>query len=100
MKHAEAQEAVLARMTASRAELIVAHVANEPVRPTRVARRLPATMRAAPWFLRTPNAELIAIALVGIAIFGLRRTIQTAVSAGLNASTHRAVGNLLNALRE
>ncbi|KXV10682.1 hypothetical protein CR51_08670 [Caballeronia megalochromosomata] len=100
MKHAEAQETVLARMEESRAELIAAHVANEPVRLTRVPRRLPATARAAPWFLRTPNAELIAIALVGIAILGLRRTIQTAIGAGLSASTHRAVGNLLNALRE
>ncbi|WP_087132031.1 hypothetical protein, partial [Caballeronia pedi] len=68
MKHAKAQEAVLARMAESRVELITAHVANEPVRLTRVPRPLPATTRATPWFLRTPNAELIAIALVAIAI--------------------------------
>ncbi|SAK97636.1 hypothetical protein AWB80_07388 [Caballeronia pedi] len=100
MKHAEAQEAVLARMAESRAELIAAHVANAPVRLTRVPRGSPAATRATPWLLRTPNAELIAIALVGIAILGLRRTIQTAIGAGLSASTHRAVGDLLNALRE
>ncbi len=48
----------------------------------------------------TRNAELIALALVGVAILGLRRTVQTAVGAGLSASTHRAFGDLLNALRE
>lgn len=100
MKHAEAQEAVLVRMAETRAELIAAHAANEPARLTRVPRRLPETPGAAPWFLRTPNAELIAIALIGIAILGLRRTIQTAVGAGLSASTHRAVDDLLNTLRE
>ncbi|SAK97524.1 hypothetical protein AWB76_07428 [Caballeronia temeraria] len=100
MKHAEAQEAVLARMAESRAELIAAHVANEPVRITRARRALPPSTRDAPWFLRTPNAELIALALVGVAILGLRRTVQTAVGAGLSASTHRAFGDLLSALRD
>ncbi|KAK48354.1 hypothetical protein BG58_34085 [Caballeronia jiangsuensis] len=101
MKHAEAQGAVLARMAESRAELIAAHIADEPLRVTRVTRvprTLPAT-RPAPWFLRTPNAELIALALVGIAILGVRRTVQTAVGAGLSASTHRAFSDVLNALR-
>jgi len=100
MKHAEAPEIVLARMADSRVELIAAHVANEPVPFTRAPRRSPATVRAVPRFLRTPNAELIAITLVGIAILGLRRTIKTAIGAGLSASTRRAVGDLLNALRE
>ncbi|EKS69997.1 MULTISPECIES: hypothetical protein [Caballeronia] len=101
MKHAEAQSVVLARMAESRAELIAAHMADEPMRIARAPRRaLPASARPAPWFLRTPNAELIALALVGVAILGLRRTVQTAVGAGLSASTHRAFGDLLNALRE
>ncbi|MFM0323158.1 hypothetical protein [Caballeronia glebae] len=100
MKHAEAQNAVLARMEQSRAELIAANVANAPVRIARAPRALPANTRPAPWFLRTPNAELIALALVGVAILGLRRTVQTAVGAGLSASTHRAVGDLFAALRE
>ncbi|SPB13731.1 hypothetical protein NOV72_00995 [Caballeronia novacaledonica] len=104
MKHAEAQGAVLARMAESRAELIAAHIADEPLRVTRaprIPRALPATTtRPVPWFLRTPNAELIALALVGIAILGVRRTVQTAVGAGLSASTHRAFSDVLNALRE
>ncbi|KXV06935.1 hypothetical protein CR51_11435 [Caballeronia megalochromosomata] len=98
MKHAQAQEVVLARMALSRAELLDAHIAEEPLRIARVPRPVPAT-RPAPWFLRTPNAELIALALVGIAILGVRRTVQTAVGAGLSASTHRAIGDVLNALR-
>lgn len=99
MKHAEAQEAVLARMAESRSELISARIPNEPVRVTRVPRVLPAITRSAPWFLRTPNAELIALTLVGICILGLRRTVQTAVGAGLSASIHRVVGDVLDALR-
>ncbi|SAK56823.1 hypothetical protein AWB76_02360 [Caballeronia temeraria] len=99
MKHARAQEAVLARMAESRAELIAARIASEPVSVSRVPRTLPATTRAAPWFLRTPNAELVALALVGVAILGLRRTVQTAVGAGLSASTHRVVDGVLDALR-
>ncbi|WP_250516816.1 hypothetical protein [Caballeronia sp. INDeC2] len=103
MKHAEAQGAVLARMAESRAELIAAYVVDEPLRITRArrvpSRSLPASTRPAPWFLRTPNAELIALALVGIAILGLRRTVQTAVGAGLSASTHRAFANVFDALR-
>ncbi|SAK75303.1 hypothetical protein AWB76_04886 [Caballeronia temeraria] len=99
MKHAEAQGALLARMAESRAELVAARIASEPARVTRAPRTLPGSTRAAPWFLRTPNAELIALALVGICILGLRRTVQTAVGAGLGASTHRVVGNVLDALR-
>ncbi|WP_321799044.1 hypothetical protein [Caballeronia sp. J97] len=99
MKHAEAEKAVLARMAESRRELIAAHIANEPVRVTRAPRTLPAATRPAPWFLRSPNAELIALALVGGAILGVRRTVQTAVGAGLSASTHRAFADLLDALR-
>ncbi|SAL22242.1 hypothetical protein AWB73_01501 [Caballeronia turbans] len=98
MKHAEAQGAVLARMAESRAELIAAHTADGPLRVTHVPRALPTT-RPVPWFLRSPNAELIALALVGIAILGVRRTVQTAVGAGLSASTHRAFSDVLDALR-
>ncbi|SAK85116.1 hypothetical protein AWB80_05740 [Caballeronia pedi] len=99
MKHAEAQAAVLARMAESRTELLAAYVANEPMRVAYVPRALPKP-QSAPWFLRTPNAELIALALIGVTILGLRRTVQTAVGAGLSASTHRAFADLFNALRE
>ena len=101
MKHAEAQGAALARMAESRAELIAAHTADGPLRVTRVPRapRTLPTTRPVPWFLRSPNAELIALALVGIAILGVRRTVQTAVGAGLSASTHRAFSDVLDALR-
>lgn len=104
MKHAEAQAALLARMAESRAELVAANRAGA-VRAARVrcvaptVPTVPAT-RPAPWFLRTPNAELIALALVGVAVLGLRRTVQTAVGAGLSASTHRAFADLLSGLRE
>ncbi|SAK98990.1 hypothetical protein AWB77_05917 [Caballeronia fortuita] len=101
MKHAIKQDIVLARMAESRAELVAAHALDEPVRVTRARIARPSTPAGnAPWFLRTPNAELIALALVGVAILGLRRTVQTAVGAGLSASTHRVFGDLLNALRE
>ena len=101
MKHAVQQEMILARMAESRAELIAAHALDEPVRIARVPRaRPPASANTAPWFLRSPNAELLALALVGVAILGLRRTVQTAVGAGLSASTHRVFGDFLNALRE
>lgn len=99
MKHVEAQEAMLARMAESRAELIAAYEAEAPLRITRAPRVRPAT-NAAPWFLRSPNAELIALALVGVAVLGLRRTVQTAVGAGLSASTHRALSDLFSGLRE
>ncbi|GJH17536.1 hypothetical protein CBA19CS22_13360 [Caballeronia novacaledonica] len=103
MKHAEAQGAVLARMAESRAELIATHVAGKPVRVARAtrgpSRTLLAGTRTAPWYLRTPNAGLIALALVSIAMLGLRRAAQTAVGAGLSASTHRALGNVFDTLR-
>ena len=103
MKHAEAQVALLARMAESRAELVAANRAGA-VRVARVRRVAPTVptvpARPAPWFLRTPNAELIALALVGVAVLGLRRTVQTAVGAGLSASTHRAFADLLSGLRE
>ncbi|SAK75820.1 hypothetical protein AWB79_04512 [Caballeronia hypogeia] len=101
MKHAMQQEVILARMAESRAALVAAHALNEPVRIARVPLTPRSTTKnAAPWFLRTPNAELIALGLVGIAILGLRRTVQTAVGAGLSASAHRVFGDVLNALRE
>jgi hypothetical protein len=101
MKHAVQQEVILARMAESRSELVAAHALDEPARIARVPRTRPSTpTNAAPWFLRTPNAELIALALVGVAVLGLRRTVQTAVGAGLSASTHRVLGDFLNALRE
>ncbi|MDR5763179.1 MULTISPECIES: hypothetical protein [unclassified Caballeronia] len=99
MKHAEAQEAMLARMAESRAELIAAREAEAPLRIRRTPRVRPATNRA-PWFLRSPNAEFIALALVGVAVLGLRHTVQTAIGAGLNASTHRAISDLFSGLRE
>ncbi|MDR5784463.1 hypothetical protein QCE63_34175 [Caballeronia sp. LZ065] len=100
MKHAAAQDMILARMAETRAELVAAHALEEPVRVARMPRtRTLTSTNAAPWFLRTPNAELIALALIGVAILGLRRTVQTAVSAGLSASTHRVFGDFLNSLR-
>ena len=98
MKHAVDQEIILARMAESRAELMTAYAANEPVRIRRVPRAQPPA-NAVPWFLKTPNAELIALAIVGVAILGLRRTVQTAVGAGLSASTHRVVSDFVDALR-
>ena len=104
MKHAiaqeAAQEAVLARMALTRGELVAAHIANEPVRIRRAPRVTTPAVKPAPWVLRTPNAELIALGLVALAVLGVRRTVQTAVGAGLSASTHRVFGNVLSALRE
>lgn len=99
MKHAEAREVMLARMAQTRAELIEAYVADVPARVTRVPRLTQPKTASAPWLLRTPNAELIALGLVALAVLGLRRTVQTAVGAGLSASAHRAFGEVFNALR-
>lgn len=101
MKHADAQGAVLARMAESRAELIAAHVADDPSRVTRAARVPSRTLLAGTpsWLLRTPNAELFALMLVSVAILRMRRTVQTAVGAGLSASTNRAFANVFDAPR-
>jgi hypothetical protein len=86
MKHVDAQALVLARMAASREELIVARRALGPVP---VVRRPRSPSNVGPWLLRTPNAALFAMLLVGVVVLGPRRALHTALQAGLTTWTTR-----------
>jgi hypothetical protein len=96
MKPVHSQSEVVARMTETRSRLIAAHALDEPMPPARprpgaVAVRAPHTRsEAGPWLLQTPNAALIALALIGLVVLGPRRLLQSAVGAGLSASLSRA----------
>ncbi|SOE47874.1 hypothetical protein SAMN05446927_0248 [Caballeronia arationis] len=93
MTHAEAQSRVLARMAQTRDELVMAR----PSKVVRVkTRALNGCANVGPWLLRTPNAALVSALLVGLVVLGPRRSLQTALQAGLSAWTTRAVSALAN----
>jgi hypothetical protein len=83
-EHKEAQATVLARMAATRAELVSAsQLAKIGAGPSRKERH--ASPDAGPVFLRTPNAALLAIVLVGSIIIGPRQILVISFRAGLTA---------------
>ncbi|MEA3101950.1 hypothetical protein [Caballeronia mineralivorans] len=89
-EHREAQAAVLARMAATRAELVsTSQLAKIGAGANRTARHI--TPDAGPVFLRTPNAALLAIVLVGSVIIGPRQILVTSFRAGLTAWITRTV---------
>jgi hypothetical protein len=98
MKHGiredmEAQATVLARMAATRAELSSANrLSNRGAGENRIAR--PVSPDAGPAILRTPNAALVAVLLVGFVILGPRQIMVTSFRAGLTAWITRTVRDL------
>jgi hypothetical protein len=89
-EHKEAQAVVLARMAATRAELVsTRQLPDIGTGPKRTARYV--AMDAGPVFLRTPNAALLAIVLVGSVIIGPRQVLVISFRAGLTAWITRTV---------
>jgi hypothetical protein len=77
-----AQRSILARMAATRAELVAtSHVSTVVSRSTSVARNR--SIQQAPIFLQSPYAGVLAGLLVGSVILGPRHIIGTAVRVGL-----------------
>ena len=89
----EAQAAVLARVAATRAELLSAsRLSKVGAGENRIAG--PVSRDAGPVFLRTPNAALLALFLVGSVILGPRQILVTSFRAGLAAWITRTVRDL------
>jgi hypothetical protein len=89
----EAQAAVLARMAATRAELLSASRRSKiGAEENRIAR--PVSRDAGPVILRTPYAALLAVLLVGSVIIGPRQILVTSFRAGLTAWITRTVRDL------
>ena len=82
--HKETQTVVLARMAATRAEL-VASSQHSKISAARTQTAGSASADAGPVFLRTPNAALIALVLVGSVIIGPRQILVISLRAGLTA---------------
>ena len=84
-KHEEAQTPVLARMAATRAELVsTSQLAKSAVGENRTARQI--SPNVGPIFLRTPNAALLALMLVGAVVIGPRQIlVASTFRAGLTA---------------
>jgi hypothetical protein len=91
-EHKEAQGVVLARMAATRAELVSA---SQLSKIGAGANRTAFSPDAGPMFLRTPNAALLAIVLVGSVIIGPRQILVTSFRAGLTAWITRTVRALV-----
>jgi hypothetical protein len=89
----EAQAAVLARVAATRAELLSAsRLSKVGAGENRIAG--PVSRDAGPVLLRTPNAALLALFLVGSVILGPRQILVTSFRAGLAARITRTVRDL------
>lgn len=89
-EHKEAEVIVLARMAATRAELVSAsQLPDRGGGPKRTARHV--AMDTGPVLLRTPNAALLAIVLVGLVIIGPRQVLVISFRAGLTAWITRTV---------
>jgi len=89
-EHKEAEAIVLARMAATRAELVsTSQLLDSGTGPKRTARHV--AMDAGPVFLRTPNAALLAVVLVGLVIIGPRQVLVISFRAGLTAWITRTV---------
>lgn len=90
--HAEAQAVVLARMAETRSELMSRRKSTYAVR---VIRKPRVAANTGPWVLRTPNAALVAVLLVGAVVLGPRRALQTALQSafqtGLSTWTSKIV---------
>jgi hypothetical protein len=87
------QATILARMAATRAELIAANHVNTLIASSRRSVRAPA-IQEGPLFLQSPYAGLIAAALVVSAVVGPAHLIRTAARRGLTpwiASTARSL---------
>jgi hypothetical protein len=90
LEHKATQAVVLARMAATRAELVSnSQLLKIGPGPNRTATRV--STHAGPVFLRTPNAALLATVLVGLVIVGPRQILVTSFRAGLTAWIARAV---------
>jgi hypothetical protein len=83
-EHKETQVVVLARMAATRAALV--STSQLPDIGTGLARtaRHP-SIDAGPVLLRTPNAALFALVLVGLVVIGPRQILVLSFRAGLTA---------------
>jgi hypothetical protein len=89
-EHKEAQAVVLARMAATRAELVSAsQLLKIAAGANRTARHI--LPDAGPVFLRTPNAALLTIVLVSSVIIGPRQILVTSFRAYLTAWITRTV---------
>ena len=89
----DAQRSILARMAATRAELVAtSHVSSVVSKSTAVARNR--SPQKGPIFLQSPYAGLLAALLVGTAVLGPRRTIGTAVRMGLMPWITSSIRNL------
>ena len=89
-EHKEAQAPVLARMAATRAELVSAsQISRIGVGADRKTKHV--SPEIGPIFLRTPNAALLAILLVGSVMIGPRQILVTVFRAGLTAWITRTV---------
>lgn len=88
-----AQRSILARMAATRAELVAtSHVSGVVSNSTSAARNR--SPREGPVFLQSPYAGLLAGLLVGVVVLGPRRTIGTAVRIGLMPWITYSIKNL------
>src|SRR5471032_2171096 len=89
-EHKEAEAIVLACMAATRAELVSTSQLSEiDTGRKRTARHV--VKDAGPVFLRTPNAALLAVVLVGLVIIGPRQVLVISFRAGLTAWITRTV---------
>jgi hypothetical protein len=89
-EHEEAQAVVLARMAATRAELVsTSQLSKIGAGVNRTAPH--ASPDAGPVFLRTPNAALLAIVMVGSVIIGPRQILVISFRAVVTAWITRTV---------
>jgi len=88
--HKETEAVVLARMETTRAALVSAsELSKTGVGERRIAR--PVSQDGVPMILRTPNAALLALILVGSVIIGPRQILVISFRAGLTAWVARTV---------
>jgi hypothetical protein len=94
-RHSPSQSVILARMAATRAELLTGNRATAPVSNSNRRSLLP-PMQQGPLFLQTPYAGLIAAALIVATVLGPGHLVRVLVKRGLLpwiTSTTRTVLN-------
>ncbi|MDR5822520.1 hypothetical protein [Caballeronia sp. LZ043] len=98
--YSNSQAALLTRMAETRTALLAA-CAPEEGKP-RLKRSGPVALRGSvsPWFMQSPNAELMAGTLVAFVILGVRRTVQGIMTAGVSTLAHRAIADAFEGLRK
>jgi hypothetical protein len=90
LEHKEAQAIVLARMAATRTALVsTSQLPEIGTDLARTARR--PSIDAGPVFLRTPNAALLALVLVGLVVIGPRQILVISFRAGLTTWISKTV---------